>query len=95
MASADLAQTKGDDDPIAIVDWGGRGHGFFGLRQEKDKLLVLLAKGWGDPNPRVFEMATLPDTKPHHPIVSIDAWREAPGDKRLAFYLDGNAVGDD
>jgi len=30
-------------------------------------------------------MATLPDTKPHHVIVSVAA-------KRLAFYLDGKKV---
>ena len=86
-ASADLAQTKGGDDkPIAIVDWGyGWGNGIFWLFQEKDKLLVGLSKKWGDKKPEMFEMATLPDTKPHHVIVSI-------ADKRLAFYLDGKKV---
>ena len=84
---ADLTQTKGTDDkPIAIVDWGyGWGNGIFWLFQEKDKLLVGLSKKWGDKNPEVFEMATLPDTKPHHVVVSI-------ADKRLAFYLDGKKV---
>ena len=33
----------------------------------------------------MFEIATLPDTKPHHVVVSIAG-------KRLAFYLDGNKV---
>jgi hypothetical protein len=87
VASADLAQTKGNDDkPIAIVDWGyGWRNGIFWLFQEKDKLQMSLSKQWGDGNPEVFEMATLPDTKPHHVIVS---WAE----KRLAFYLDGKKV---
>ncbi|HUU70621.1 MAG TPA: hypothetical protein VM186_13915, partial [Planctomycetota bacterium] len=87
VASADLAQTKGNDDkPIAIVDWGfGWRNGVFWLFQEKDKLLVGLSKSWGDPKPEVFEMATLPDTKPHHVIVSVAA-------KQLAFYLDGKKV---
>lgn len=87
VASADLAQTKGDDDkPIAIIDWGyGWRNGIFWLFQEKDQLLVGLSKSWGDPKPEVFEMATLPDTKPHHVIIS---WAE----KRLAFYLDGKKV---
>jgi len=84
---ADLAQTKGTDDkPIAIAAWGyGWGSGIFWLIQEKDKLLVGLSKTWGDNKPEVFEMATLPDTKPHHVVVSI-------ADKRLAFYLDGKKV---
>ncbi|MEI6257310.1 MAG: PKD domain-containing protein [Planctomycetota bacterium] len=87
VASADLAQTKGDDDkPIAIVDWGfGWRNGIFWLFQEKDKLLVGLSKSWGDNKPEVFEMATLPDAKPHHVIVSLAS-------KRLAFYLDGKKV---
>ena len=87
VAAADLAQTKGTDDkPIAIADWGyGWGNGIFWLIQEKDKLLVGLSKSWGDNKPEVFEMATLPDTKPHHVVVSI-------ADKRLAFYLDGRKV---
>lgn len=87
VASSDLAQTKGNDDkPIAIVDWGyGWRNGVFWLLQEQDTLLVGLSKKWGDPKPEVFEMATLPDTKPHHVIVSL-----AP--KRLAFYLDGKKV---
>jgi PKD repeat protein len=87
VASADLAQTKGNDDkPIAIVDWGYEWrNGIFWLFQEKDKLLVGLSKKWGDTNPEVFEMAALPDTKPHHVIIS---WAE----KRLAFYLDGKKV---
>ena len=87
VTPADLTQTKGTDDkPIAIVDWGyGWGNGIFWLFQEKDKLLVGLSKKWGDKNPEVFEMATLPDTKPHHVVVSI-------ADKRLAFYLDGKKV---
>jgi hypothetical protein len=87
VTPADLAQTKGTDDkPIAIADWGyGWGNGIFWLIQEKDKLLVGLSKSWGDTKPEVFEMATLPDTKPHHVVVSI-------ADKRLAFYLDGKKV---
>ena len=87
VASADLAQTKGTDDkPVAIVDWGyGWRNGIFWLFQEKDKLLVGLSKTWGDGKPEVFEMATLPDTKPHHVIVSVAA-------KRLALYLDGRKV---
>ena len=87
VASADLAQTKGNDDqPLATVHWGsGWGNGVFWLLQEKDRLLVGLSKKWGDPKPEVFEMATLPDTKPHHVMVSIAA-------KRLACYLDGKKV---
>jgi hypothetical protein len=87
VASADLAQTKGTDDkPVAIVDWGyGWRNGIFWLFQEKDKLLVGLSKKWGDKKPEVFEMATLPDTKPHHVIVSVAA-------KRLALHLDGRKV---
>ena len=87
VASADLAQSKGTDDkPVAIVDWGyGWRNGIFWLFQEKDKLLVSLSKTWGDGTPEVFEMATLPDAKPHHLIVSVAA-------KRLAFYLDGKKV---
>jgi hypothetical protein len=87
VAAADLAQTKGSDDkPISIVDWGyGWRNGIFWLIQEKDKLLVGLSKSWGDNKPEVFEMATLPDTKPHHVVVSIAG-------KRLAFYLDGKKV---
>ena len=88
VASADLAQTKGTEDkPLAIFNWGygWRNGGIFWLFQEKDKLLVGLSKQWGDWNPEVFEMATLPDTKPHHVIVSVAA-------KRLAFYLDGKKV---
>ncbi len=87
VASADLAQSKGTDDkPVAIVDWGyGWRNGIFWLFQEKDKLLVGLSKTWGDGKPEVFEMATLPDTKPHHVIVSVAA-------KRLALYLDGRKV---
>ena len=87
VAFADLAQTKGDDDkPIAIVDWGyGWRNGIFWLFQEKDKLLVGLSKTWGDRKPEVFEMATLPDTKPHHVIVSVAA-------RRLALHLDGRKV---
>ena len=87
VASADLAQTKGDTDkPIAIIDWSyGWRNGIFWLFQEKDQLLVGLSKKWGDEKPEVFEMATLPDTKPHHVIIS---WAE----KRLAFYLDGKKV---
>jgi hypothetical protein len=83
VASAELAQTKGGDEdkPVAIVHWWD----IFLLLQEKDKLLVSLPKSWGDPKLEVFEMATLPDTKPHHLIVSI-------ADKRLAFYLDGKKV---
>jgi hypothetical protein len=87
VASADLTQTKGNDDkPLGIVNWClGWGNGIFWLLQEKDKLLVGLSRQGGDPKPEVFEMATLPDTKPHHLIVSVAA-------KRLAFYLDGRKV---
>ena len=87
VASADLAQSKGTDDkPVAIVDWGyGWRNGNFWLFQEKDKLLVGLSKTHGDDKPEVFEMATLPDTKPHHVIVSVAA-------KRLALHLDGRKV---
>ena len=87
VASADLAQTKGDGDkPLAIMAWNFFWrNGIFWLFQEKDKLLVGLSKKWGDSEPEVFEMAVLPDTKPHHLIVSVAA-------KRLAFYLDGKKV---
>jgi len=87
VASADLAQTKGDDDkPLAIFNWGyGWRNGIFWLFQEKDRLLVGMSKTWGDKNPEVFEMAVLPDTQPHHIIIS---WAE----KRLAFYLNGEKV---
>ena len=87
VASADLAQTKGTEDkPLAIFNWGeGWRNGQFWLFQEKDKLLVALSKQFSDPKPEVFEMATLPDTQPHHVIVSCAA-------KRLAFYLDGKKV---
>jgi hypothetical protein len=53
--------------------------------QEKNLLQVGLSKRGGDAKPEVFEMATLPDTRPHHVIVSVAA-------KRLAFYLDGKKV---
>jgi len=46
---------------------------------------VVLSKVWGDSKPEVFEMAALPDTKPHHVIVSVAA-------KRLALHLDGKKV---
>ena len=87
VASADLAQTKGDGDkPITIVGWNYEWrNGIFWLFQEKDKLLVGLSKTWGDGKPEVFEMATLPDTKPHHVIVSVAA-------KRLALHLDGKKL---
>ncbi len=87
VASADLAQTKGaDDKPVAIFTWGySWGNGVFWLFQEKDKLLAGLSKYKGDKQPEVFEMATLPDTKPHHVIVSVAA-------KRLALHLDGKKV---
>ena len=87
VASADLAQTKGDGDkPLAFMAWNFFWrNGIFWLFQEKDKLLVGLSKKWGDSEPEVFEMAVLPDTKPHHLIVSVAA-------KRLAFYLDGKKV---
>jgi hypothetical protein len=87
VASADLAQTKGNDDkPIGIVNWGyGWRNGIFWLFQEKNLLQVGLSKQWGDGNPEVFDMAVLPDTRPHHVIIS---WAE----KRLAFYLDGKKV---
>jgi hypothetical protein len=87
VTSADLTQTKGaDDKPLAIFNWGyGWRNGIFWLFQEKDRLLVGMSKQWGDLKPEVFEMASLPDTKPHHLIVSVAA-------KRLAFYLDGKKV---
>ena len=80
LASADLAQTKG---PLIIVGWGWTS-GHTGLYQEKDKLLVLLKKH-DDGKLEVFEMATLPDTKPHHVIISWD-------EKRLVCYMDGKKV---
>jgi hypothetical protein len=87
VESADLAQTKGNDNkPLGIVNWSlVWGNGIFWLLQEKDKLLVGLSRQGGDAKPEVFEMATLPDTRPHHLIVSV-----AP--KRLTFYLDGKKV---
>jgi hypothetical protein len=87
VATADLAQTKiSDGRDVPIFQWAdGVDWGCFWLFQEKDKLQVRLAKLGGPPKPEVFEMATLPDTKPHHLIVSV-----AP--KRLAFYLDGKKV---
>jgi hypothetical protein len=87
VASADLAQAKGTvDEPLAIFNWGyGWRRGLFWLLQEKNLLQVGLSTQSGDGKPEVFEMAALPDTKPHHLIVSIAA-------KRLAFYLDGKKV---
>ena len=91
VGSADLAQTKGAGDlPLAIFNWGFDGvwkSGLFWLIQENSLLQVGLSKhqGEGDPKPEVFEMATLPDTRAHHVIVSYAA-------KRLAFYLDGKKV---
>jgi len=88
VASADLAQTKGaDDKPLPIFNWSGGywGNGNFWLIQEKNLLQVGLSRQPGDPKPEVFDMAALPDTQPHHVIVSCAA-------KRLAFCLDGKKV---
>jgi hypothetical protein len=93
VSSADLAQTKGAQAPRPIINWG---NGYFGrdgdsinfvLSQEKNLLQVALANvGGGDAGvPAVFDMATLPDTQPHHVIVSY-------ADKRLVCYLDGKKV---
>jgi hypothetical protein len=93
VATADLAQTKDSDGtPLPIFQWAyGWGNGQFWLFQEKNLLQVVLAdanNNRGEAENRKakpFDMATLPDTKPHHLIVSY-----AP--KRLAFYLDGKKV---
>ena len=93
VATADLAQTKDSDGtPLSIFQWAyGWGNGQFCLSQEKNLLQVLLADAHNNPGEaenrkaKPFDMAILPDTKPHHLIVSI-----AP--KRLAFYLDGKKV---
>jgi hypothetical protein len=85
VASADLTQIKGNDDKPFIVQWGWTGARSTGLFQEKDKLLAVLSKQRNDTNLEVFEMATLPDTKPHHVIISWD-------EKRLACYVDGKKV---
>ena len=97
VSSADLAQTKdaeGAQAPLPIFNWGG---GYFGrdgesinflLSQEKNLLQVALANVGGGRDagvPAVFDMATLPDTQPHHVIVSC-------ADKRLVCYLDGKKV---
>ncbi|HUW32985.1 MAG TPA: LamG-like jellyroll fold domain-containing protein, partial [Planctomycetota bacterium] len=86
VASADLKQTKDTGGrPVSIFQWGNDwGEGIFWLLQEKNLLQVALG-GESRGSQKVFEMATLPDTKPHHVIVSV-----AP--KRLAFYLDGKKV---
>jgi hypothetical protein len=86
VASADLAQTKDTGGrPVSIFQWGNDwGEGLFWLLQEKNLLQVTVG-GELRGSQKVFEMATLPDTKPHHLIVSY-----AP--KRLAFYLDGKKV---
>jgi len=86
VASADLKQTKdAGGRPVSIFQWGNDwGEGIFWLFQEKNLLQVALG-GESRGSQKVFEMATLPDTKPHHVIVSV-----AP--KRLAFYLDGKKV---
>jgi hypothetical protein len=76
---------------LPIFQWGRNyGEGYFWFLQEKDKLQVSLSRhpqGWasGDAKLEVYELATLPDTRPHHVIVSF-----AP--KRLAFYFDGKKV---
>jgi hypothetical protein len=97
VASTDLTQTKNPNGrPLFIFqwghDWGNGSSGQFWLLQEKNLLQVVLAIDAGNyPDEAVrrlekpFDMATLPDTKPHHLIVSY-----AP--KRLAFYLDGKKV---
>ena len=90
ITSADLEQTKGNIDKAttvikatSIIDWSwGHWPGFFHLFQEKGSLQVGLA---GNGKLEMFDMAVLPDTKPHHVIVSC-------ADKRLAFYLDGKKV---
>jgi len=85
ITSADLEQTKGNSDSdkaTAIIKWSWGHPGFFHLFQEKGSLQVGLP---GNGKLEIFDMAVLPDTKPHHVIVSC-------ADKRLAFYLDGKKV---
>ncbi|HUU94676.1 MAG TPA: hypothetical protein VM487_02975, partial [Phycisphaerae bacterium] len=86
VASADLKQTMDTGGrPVSIFQWGNDwGEGLFWLLQEKNLLQVAVG-GESRGSQKVFEMATLTDTKPHHLIVSY-----AP--KRLAFYLDGKKV---
>ena len=87
ITSADLEQTKGNmtdsNTANSIIAWSwGDVPGFFHLFQEKGSLQVCLP---GNGKLGIFDMAVLPDTKPHHLIVSV-------ADKRLAFYLDGMKV---
>jgi hypothetical protein len=87
ITSADLEQTKGNmtdsNTANSIIAWSwGDVPGFFHLFQEKGSLQVCLP---GNGKLGIFDMAVLPDTKPHHLIVSV-------ADKRLAFYLDGKKV---
>ena len=85
ITSADLDQTKGNSDSdkaTSIIYWSWGHPGFFHLFQEKGSLQVGLP---GNGKLEIFDMAVLPDTKPHHVIVSC-------ADKRLAFYLDGEKV---
>ena len=92
ITSADLEQTKGNMGNIdkgaiqatSIICWSwGYWPNFFHLFQEKGSLQVGL--GANGKKLEIFDMAVLPDTKPHHVIVSC-------ADKRLAFYLDGKKV---
>lgn len=74
------------NEPLNIVSWAyGWRNGIFWLFQDKEKLQVALSKTWGDGNPNVFDVATLPDAQTHHLIISC-----AP--KRLVCYLDGKKV---
>jgi hypothetical protein len=85
ITSADLDQAKGNSDSdkaTAIIKWSWGHPGWFHLFQEKGSLQVGLT---GNGKLEIFDMAVLPDTKPHHVIVSC-------ADKRLAFYLDGKKV---
>jgi len=86
VASADLKQTMDTGGrPVSIFQWGNDwGEGLFWLLQEKNLLQVAVG-GESRGSQKVFAMATLPDTKPHHVTVSVAA-------KRLAFYLDGKKV---
>jgi hypothetical protein len=85
IAPNDLSQ--GDtDNPTAIMAWGYLyGNGIFWLVQYRDRLQLVMSRGHGVKERSVFEMATLPDTGPHHVIIS---WTEM----RLACYLDGKKV---
>jgi len=91
VTPANLTQAMGNKHkPLAIFHWGFYwGAGNFWLYQEQDKLWAALP-GIGWANPQKFEVATLPDTKPHHVIVTI-----AKGPPlRLVCYLDGVKVKD-